>query len=416
MKVWIVSVGEPLPTDGENTRLRRMGSLAHHMSMKGQNVEWFSVSFDHYQKKQRCMQNSDICIDEKYLMHIIYTDGYRRNISFARVRHHHMAGKRIYEKMSKCEAPDIIIASMGPLEVSAAAVRYAKKYQVPVVVDVRDLWPDIYYEVVPKLLKPLITPYVWLCRHRLRCTMSVAKVIIGLSDAFLAYGLKYAGRSKKTLDHVFPIAYPNYNYGKYQGEFEKQWNGYGISRDYFIVVFIGSFSKQFVFSSIINAARWLENYQDIKFVLCGTGVQLDEVKRRASQNVICPGWINKEQLLPLLANAKLGIAPYVNSINFTMNTPNKFGEYLSAGLPILISVCGVMEQLLVRNECGCRYEDGRDLSKCIENYYVEKDKLALHMKNARKLYENKFNGDVIYDQMLEHLKKVRKGCESEGQS
>ena len=32
MKIWIVSVGEPLPIDGDNVRLRRMGNLATYIS------------------------------------------------------------------------------------------------------------------------------------------------------------------------------------------------------------------------------------------------------------------------------------------------------------------------------------------------------------------------------------------------
>ena len=54
MKVWIVSTGEPLPIDGENVRLRRMGSLAEYLVKRGNEVVWFSSSFEHYKKHQRC--------------------------------------------------------------------------------------------------------------------------------------------------------------------------------------------------------------------------------------------------------------------------------------------------------------------------------------------------------------------------
>ena len=46
MKVWIVSVGEPLPSDGTNVRLRRMGNLAQYITAdEKDSVDWFSVSF-----------------------------------------------------------------------------------------------------------------------------------------------------------------------------------------------------------------------------------------------------------------------------------------------------------------------------------------------------------------------------------
>ena len=50
MKIWIVSDGEPLPTDSDNVRLRRMGNLTRILDQQGHKVVWFSSNFDHYNK------------------------------------------------------------------------------------------------------------------------------------------------------------------------------------------------------------------------------------------------------------------------------------------------------------------------------------------------------------------------------
>ena len=77
MKVWIVSVGEPLPSDGKNVRLRRMGNLAAYISKDPLNqVDWFSVSFDHYKKQQRVAKDTDINISDNYVMHLLHVNGY----------------------------------------------------------------------------------------------------------------------------------------------------------------------------------------------------------------------------------------------------------------------------------------------------------------------------------------------------
>lgn len=329
MRIWIVSVGEPLPTDGENTRLRRMGNLANCISENGHSVEWFTVSFDHYKKIQRCKEDKDIIVNDNFIMHLVYTSGYKKNISLRRIMQHKAAGRKIYKKMNSLSKPDIIIASMEPLEVSSAATKYGVKNLVPVIVDVRDLWPEIYYEVLPKRVHFLLKPYVEFCRIILRKTMAAAYSIIGLSDKFLEYGLSFAGREKGILDRTFPIAYPNYNYSLYEHSFNKYWGNLGIKTTDFIIVFFGNFGKQFNFESIIEASNLLKDSPSIKFVLCGTGPQLDDVNNRTSSNVIFPGWIEKEQISSMASNANLGIAPYINSKNYTQNTPNKFGEYLS---------------------------------------------------------------------------------------
>ena len=126
MKLWIISVGEPLPVDGENTRLRRMGNLASYASSNGVSVEWFSVSFDHYKKMQRCESDTDYCVNDNYVLHLVKSIPYKKNVSLARIRHHKNAGKSIYNKMNKIDKPDVIFASMEPLEVSKVAIKYAK--------------------------------------------------------------------------------------------------------------------------------------------------------------------------------------------------------------------------------------------------------------------------------------------------
>lgn len=341
-------------------------------------------------------------------MHLVYTNGYKKNVSLSRIIHHKEAGSNIYRKMSSLEKPDIIIASMEPLEVSNAAAEYGIRNSVPVVIDVRDLWPEIYYEVLPKSIHFLLEPYVQLCRSTLRKTMKKAYSIIGLSEEFLEYGLSFAGRQRKISDRVFPIAYPNYNYDAYKPEFAKHWNAYGLKEDDFIIAFFGNFGKQFDFESIIEASNILNGNPKIKFVLCGTGLQLNEVRKRVSENVIFPGWIEKEQICSLAANASLGIAPYIDSMNYTQNTPNKFGEYLSASLPVLVSVSGSMENQLRENECGYRYKGGQNLTDIIIGYYDDRSKLEEHSRNARNLYEQKYNGDVAYKKMLDYLIEVHK--------
>lgn len=409
MNIWIVCVGEPLPIDSDNVRLRRMGSLAKYISENEQDsVEWFSASFDHYQKKQRVNKSKRLKISDKYFLNVAYANGYKKNVSVSRIIHHKVTARNIYGMMIKQEKPDIIIASMEPLEVSEAAIKYGQRYDVPVVLDVRDLWPEIFFEVLPKKIAPIITPYVSLCRNRLSKTMKSAYSIVGLSEYFLQYGLKFARREKKETDRVFPIAYPNYDYDAYKSEFENIWSKYNLHENDFIITFMGNFGKQFEFDEIIKASKSLHKYNNIKFVLCGLGEQLDSIKSQVGDNVIFPGWIEKTAIGSLLSNTDIGIAPYINSVNYRNNTPNKFGEYLSASLPILVSVTGEMESLLYKNNCGYSYSNSEDLIQKILVYYNDAKILSESKKNARLLYDSMFNSDSAYEKMTNYLKELVK--------
>ncbi|MBC9810606.1 glycosyltransferase, partial [Carnobacterium maltaromaticum] len=181
---------------------------------------------------------------------------------------------------------------------------------------------------------------------------------------------------------------------------------HGISTDDFIISFTGNFGRQFSFNEIIEAAEKLKYEKKIKFVLCGTGENLEKIKELALDNIIFPGWIEKEMITSLLQYSKIGIAPYINSINYQLNTPNKFGEYLSASLPILVSIEGEMKNRLIKNDCGNSYQNSEELINSIKKYFYNPDKLISQSKNARALFLSDFNGDIVSETIKKQLEKV----------
>ena len=409
MKVWIVSVGEPLPCD-KDARLRRMGILADYLTENEKNyVRWFSVSFDHYKKIQRVSDDFEFDIKPNYKLNVLYTEGYKKNVSLKRIIHHKNAAKKIFKKMNLLdEKPDIIIASMEPLEISKIAVKYANINKIPIITDVRDLWPEIYYEVVPKPLHFLLYLYVKLCSLSLKYTMRNTTSIVGLSDGFLKYGLKYAGRDKTDLDLVIPIGYPDFKDEKVN-DFQLILDKYNLKANDFIVIFLGNFGDQFNFDDIISAANSLSYKNDIKFILCGVGKQLDLLKEKTKNcNVIFTGWIDKNHILALSRVSKIGIAPYIDSMNYRLNTPNKFGEYLSYGLPILTSVSGEMLNLCNEYNCGYKYENSYDLTKIINELYNNPSSIDILSRNSRKLFEEKFDAEIVNNKFLNHINNIFK--------
>lgn len=401
MNIWIYVSGEPLPTDGNDTRLRRMGNFSLYASELGHNVEWFCSSFEHYTKKQRCEKSEVIQYNDNLKINLIKTIGYRRNISISRILSQKVEFRQTLLHMRKKNYnPDIIITPIAALTISDELSNYCKKNSIPLVADVRDLWPEIYFDVIDERYHKILGIYVKHIQARLVKSMKNVTSVIGLSPDFLKYGLKYANRKRNNFDAVIPIGYPDYNYEYYRKNFLKNWSKYGISRTDFIIVFLGNFGNQFDFTPIIEASKHCYDKKDIKFVLCGIGKQLENIKSECMDNVIFPGWIEKEEIASLLCYSKLGLMPYIQSKNYKLNTPNKFGEYLSASLPILTSVEGVMENYANKYECGFRYEDGSDLLDRIEFYYNNKEIRNVHSNNARKLYEKQFDISISNEKIL----------------
>ena len=403
MRVWIVSEGEPIPIDDEKVRLRRMGQLANFLVDMGHEVHWFCSTFHHYKKLERYTDDEDVTYKKNYNFHLFKGKKYRNNVSISRILHHKSIARKFARKSRLLDNPDVIIATMAPLEFSDVAVRYAKDKGVPVVVDIRDLWPEIYNEVVPVWAKKIISPYIVVSKKKLKSTLQNTTGIIGVTSGFLNYGLKVAGISKRNTDKVFHTSYKA-NHQKISN-FKSDWEKFGINETDFIVTFMGNFGKQFNIEPIIKAAERIKSHAKIKFVLCGLGERFEYFKELTInlENVVMPGWIEGEQIKSLLQSSKIGLAPYKDSINFSLNAPNKFGEYLSYHLPVFLSINGEMENLVNDYSCGMVYSSDIDLAEKIEDLFLNSNKQKKMSENALRLYKDKFDSDIVYKQFADYL-------------
>lgn len=408
MKIWIVSDGEPLPSDNSKVRLRRMGNLANILNQRGHEVLWFSSNFDHYNKEFRSSEDEVKKIGEKYKILLLATKGYKKNVSLQRLIHFKLVAKKFEEYSDKISKPDIIISTLAPIEVSKAVKKFSKQNNVPLIIDIRDLWPDIYYEVTPKISHMFIKVLVSKTKKDLFKILNKGTNITGVTSKFVDYGLEIGKREKSSNDRVFHTAYPSSHLLESKNKFESHWNKYNLKKDDFIVTFVGNFGKQFELETVFKTINQLKD-TNIKFVLCGTGDKLEHYQNYtvSNENVILPGWINKDEIGSLLTNSDIGIAPYINSKNFRLNCPNKFGEYLASKLPILVSVDGIMNELLSENNCGYMYEDSNDLTNKIKKYYLNSNLLKEHKENSYSLYKKSFDVETVYNNFADFIEKLQ---------
>jgi glycosyltransferase involved in cell wall biosynthesis len=414
MRIWLITIGEPLPTDGPGERLLRTGILAKMLSNAGHEVLWWTSSFDHVRKTHRVIQDSNIQISNNYRVLMLRSNGYKRNISLARLMDHRQHAHR-FKLLAPFEpTPDVILCSMPTIELSRVAVQYAVTHGIPIALDIRDLWPDIFLNHAPSwtrglarlLLQPLFRDLRWAC--------SRATAITGITDPIVEWGIRYSGRPRTNLDCDFPFGYverkPN---GEEIGLANNYWKELGIGSDphEFVVCFFGTIGRQFDLDTVIEAARRLNGgVRPIRFVLCGTGDRLLHYKSQADglSNVLFPGWVGASEIWALMRLAKLGLAPYHNSKDFRSSLPNKSIEYLSAGLPLVSCLTGVLQDLLNRNKCGVTYSEGDPVSlvHILEQSFDNHSFLSDMAHNALKLYYEKYTADIVYTKMMVYLETL----------
>lgn len=387
------------------------------MVEKGHEVLWWTSTFDHVGKRQRCSTDTTRVLGDRYRIRMLYANGYRKNISIDRLLNHRGVAEKL-RKFSETERrPDVILCSLPTLELCVEAVRYGKRNHVPVVVDVRDLWPDLFLELAPAwargVAKRVLGPMFGMVRE----ACAGAAAIVGVTIDYVAWGLRYAERAATVWDRDFPMGYhrielPNDEYEDALG----RWYALGVTKDEFVICFFGTIGRHFDLDTVIGAARILQGTgRRFRFVLCGNGDRLAQYRRKAEDcpDVLFPGWVNRADIGVLMSLSKAGLAPYINKPNFIMNLPNKPIEYLSAGLPVVSSLSGLLAKLISDHKCGVTYEEGKPdgLAKALLRLHDDREALRAMSRNAKELYERSFVAERVYGEMIGHLQIIAEGMD-----
>ena len=195
MKIWLFQAGEPLPLEGKEERLLRTGMMCEELVKRGHDVTWFATTFDHFIKKQLYDEDKIVEVGQNYRMYLIWAPKYKKNISISRIINHKILAKR-FKKISKgLEKPDIIYTSFPTIDYAEAAIEYGKRNNIPVIVDVRDLWPDIFKHNLSGIKRMFASPYIKLMDCKTKKIMKKAYAINGISPKIVEWGLKKANRS-----------------------------------------------------------------------------------------------------------------------------------------------------------------------------------------------------------------------------
>lgn len=414
MRIWIITVGEPLPIDEGQERLLRSGILVEMLRERGHEIVWWTSTFDHVRKQHRFDRDTACTLDNGASMRLLHGCGYRTNISWRRILDHAGVARRFTSSAAAEPRPDVILCSFPTLELSVAATRYGRERGIPVVLDIRDLWPDILLELAPQWLRPIANLALWPMWRQAREACRGATAICASSPRFVKWGLSHAGRDASVFDRDFPFGYlakpPATDRVARAYEF---WRAHGVSANdgSFVACFFGTMGDQFDLETVIDAAGILERRGvPVKFVLCGAGPREPMLKQRARglRNVMFPGWVGAAEIWTLMRLSSVGLAPYLDNAGFSGNYPNKTIEYLSAALPVVSSLRGYFRALLEECACGVTYPSNSSvaLADAISAIRAAPDLRAALSVRAEAVYNERFEGRRVYEAMIDHLSDI----------
>ena len=407
MRVWLITIGEPLPTDAGTPRLLRTGILASLMHRRGIEVTWWTSNFDHQRKVTRAATPASGRTAAGYGLELLRGRPYWSNVSLARIRNHRQLAADFRARATQAPCPDVILCSYPTIELCEAAIDYGREQRIPVAIDIRDLWPDVFLDLLPAPLQPLGALTLRSMFEASRRTCRGAGAIIGITDAFVDWGVGRAGRQRRRWDLAVPLGYEATQPARADLErARRDWDAMGVDQETFTLCFFGTLGRQFDIATVFEAARRLLG-QPVRFVICGDGDGAPAYRQAAADlpNVLMPGWVDAASIRTLMERSAAGLAPYHCGPSFTRSLPNKVVEYMAGGLPLLSCLTGEVDKLLREEQCGITWSEGNagSLVTAIERLRLEPGLRSQMADNSAFVFRSRFVADTVYGRLSDHL-------------
>lgn len=404
MRVWLIQIGESFPVNCENRRMRT-AMIAEKLVARGHQVTWWGSAFDHLHKQWVFSEDTESELAEGFKIIAIKGIGYKKNISLRRVIDNRIISHKFKMMAPRLPKPDIIVAAMPSYDLAYNAVKFAKLNSIPIIVDIRDQWPDSFLDAIPSFFRPIARMILHRDFMMVQETMKSADAIFSMMNTLLEWGLQYAQRGKGKFDMVY---YLGYNKIPVDSGILSKVGSLELDKlqASFVVTFIGTFGFSHNPEILVDVARRLQR-EGIVFVLAGNGEFFDKIKDNAKglENIFFPGWLNPEEIVSLLAKSHIGVCTSTRGAYFF---PNKSFLYFAAGLPVVSAFYGDLKSIIETHEIGYFYppNDIEALVTCIRKL-SDKNRCEKFSKNVRVVFDAMFDSDVIYNDYASKIENIQ---------
>jgi len=302
--------------------------------------------------------------------------------------------------------PDVIFATSPPLTMAFPAMVAARRWGVPLVFEVRDLWPE-----APIQMGALRSPVArWLARRLERTVYRAAASVVALSPGMRA-GVAAAGIPEERITLIpnasdLDLFSPDLNSGDLRQRF-----GLG---DAFVCCYFGTMGEANDLGQVIEAAALLreQGQEDVRFVLQGDGKRRSELEQQ-----IAARGLSNVTLLPAgdkFAAARLAAASDACMTIFkdvpilATNSPNKLFDSFAAGRPAIVNTDGWQRELVETHEAGvfARPGDPADLARQVLLLRDNPELARRYGQNARRLAEREFDRRLLAERLRELLERT----------
>ena len=305
---------------------------------------------------------------------------------------------------------DVLIASSPPFlaHVTGANVRFTQR--VPLVLEIRDLWPD--YMVEMGVLKSATAQRLLFGLERHLLNRAAHAVVV--TDSFRRR-LMGKGFPNHSID-VIPNGVDLSSYGRDSNAQPPVPGMQGVP-DEFIVGYLGNFGAGQEIRTVVKAAALLrDRAPGVRFVLAGDGKQKLVVEEFAASldlpNLTIHAPIAKDRTRDFYNSCDLCLVPLAPIPIFSETVPSKIFEVMACERPLLASVSGEAARIVAESGAGLVTPPGDAEAMAegiLETRQMSREQRLESGRRGRAYVATHYSREVLASRYLEILRSVAAG-------
>lgn len=298
--------------------------------------------------------------------------------------------------------PDVAIATSPQIFCGYAGVWYARLRRVPLVVEIRDIWPESMNAVGAKVPRPAF----WALERIEWAMYRACRRLVTVGEGYRERLVEKGVPREKTSVVMNGTDLSVYSPREKDAALLKRWGLEGR----FVVSYVGTVGMACGLEVVLDAAAKVPD--GVAFAIVGDGAHRaaleDEAKRRGLKNVVFTGRQEKASMPAWVASSDASLVHLKRSELFTTVMPSKIFESAGCARPIVMGVDGFAKKLVLDAQAGLDMtpESADSLVACVTRLVRDPALCARLGQNAYANIARRFSRDQQAADYLALLKRT----------
>ncbi|PAY19344.1 glycosyltransferase WbuB [Rhodopirellula sp. SM50] len=306
--------------------------------------------------------------------------------------------------------PNVVVATTPQFFCGVTGVLASWLKWCPLVLEVRDIWPESIVTVGAIRRGVIIRALEWMERWMYRSANHIVTVGPGYRDNILSK-VDVANRISMVTNGVDPK------------QFSPETDSVSFKERYdlsgrFVCSYVGTVGMAHGLDVIINAARRFKavGREDVVFLVVGGGAKLDQMRQTVAELglgdlIRLTGRLDKSEI-PQVLSASDACLVHLSKVDlFEHVIPSKIFETMAMERPIIMGVRGRALDIVLAAESGIAMEPENDaqLFEILDWMVGAPDAVRQMGRNGRKFVIEHFNRDQLAREMLSIVRRTSQG-------